>query len=51
MKEYFSMSKIDKTSHPWDDNLEKNKEYIKKFFKKGEKEIKKQEGEGKITKE
>lgn len=37
------MSKIDKDSHPWDDNLPNNKEYVKKFFKKTEKEIKKQE--------
>ncbi|MCX7745601.1 MAG: hypothetical protein N2645_01745 [Clostridia bacterium] len=35
--------------HPWDDNLPKNKEYIKKFYKKSEKEIKAQEGEGKIN--
>lgn len=32
----------------WDDNLPKNKEYIKRFYKKSEKEIKKQEGEGKL---
>lgn len=31
----------------WDDNLPKNKEYIKKFFKKPESQIKKQVGEGK----
>jgi len=42
------MSKIDKNKHPWDDNLPKNKKYIKKFYKKTEKEIKKLEGEGKI---
>lgn len=40
--------KEDKNRHPWDDNLPKNKEYIQKFFKKSEKEIKKQEGEGKV---
>ena len=34
--------------HPWDDNLPENKKYIKKFHKKTEKEIKKQEGEGKV---
>jgi hypothetical protein len=34
--------------HTWDDNLSKNKEYIKKFYKKSEMEIKEQEGEGKI---
>lgn len=37
-----------KETHPWDDNLPKNKEYIKKFFKKSEAEIKKQQNEGKI---
>lgn len=42
------MSKPNKFKHPWDDNLPKNKEYIKKFFRKPEKEIKKQEDEGKI---
>lgn len=31
-------------NHPWDDNLEKNKEYIKKLYRKTEREIKKQEG-------
>lgn len=36
-----------KQQHPWDNNLPKNKEYIKKFFKKSDKEIKEQEGEGK----
>lgn len=30
-----------------DNNLPKNKEYIEKFYKKSETEIKKQEGEGK----
>lgn len=34
--------------HPWDDNLPKNKEYIKKFYMKSEKEIKEQKGEGKV---
>lgn len=34
--------------HPWDDNLPKNKEYIKKFHKKSEKEIEQQESENKI---
>lgn len=34
--------------HPWDDNLPKNKQYIKKFYEKSEWEIKQQEGEGKI---
>lgn len=34
--------------HPWDDNLPKNKEYIQKFYKKSEQEIKQQENEGKI---
>lgn len=31
-----------------DNNLTNNKEYIKKFYKKTEEEIKKQTGEGKI---
>lgn len=31
-----------------DNNLPKNKEYIEKFYKKSEVEIKKQEGEGKV---
>jgi hypothetical protein len=34
---------LKKEGHPWDDNLPKNKEYIKKFYKKSEKEIKQQE--------
>lgn len=34
--------------HPWDDNLPANKEYIKKFYKKSEKEIKDQKNEGEI---
>ena len=34
--------------HPWDDNLPGNKRYIKKFYKKSEKDIKEQEGEGKV---
>ncbi|MFZ5989260.1 MAG: hypothetical protein ACOYWZ_19370 [Bacillota bacterium] len=33
--------------HAWDDNLPKNKDYIKKFYKKSEKEIK-QQGEGEV---
>jgi hypothetical protein len=33
-----------------DDNFPKNKEYIEKFYKKSEKEIKLQEGEGRIEK-
>jgi hypothetical protein len=35
----------------WDDNLPKNKQYIKKFYKKSEDEIKQQEGEGKVKTE
>lgn len=31
-----------------DENLPKNKEYIEKFYKKSEAEIKKQRGEGKV---
>jgi hypothetical protein len=31
-----------------DENLPKNKEYIEKFYKKSEADIKKQKGEGKI---
>jgi hypothetical protein len=31
-----------------DDNLPKNKEYIEKFYKKSESDIKKQESEGKV---
>lgn len=31
-----------------DDNLPKNKEYIEKFYKKSEAEIKKQQDEGKV---
>ena len=31
-----------------DNNLPKNKEYIEKFYKKSEAEIKKQEGESKV---
>lgn len=31
-----------------DRNLPKNKEYIEKFYKKSEAEIKKQQGEGKV---
>ncbi len=42
------MSKIQKYRHPWDDNLPKNKEYIKRFFKKSEQEIRRQEDEGRI---
>ena len=38
---------IDK-GKPWDDNLQKNKEYVKKFYKKSEEEIKKQRAKGKI---
>lgn len=33
-----------------DDNLPANKEYIEKFYKKSEAEIKNQEGEGKVKK-
>ncbi len=40
--------KENKKEKPWDDNLPKNKEYIKQFLKKSEAEIKKQSGEGKI---
>lgn len=32
----------------WDENLPKNLEYIKKFYRKSEDEIKRQEGEGNI---
>lgn len=32
-----------------DDNFPKNKEYIQKFYKKSEAEIKKQSGEGKVS--
>lgn len=32
-----------------DNNLPKNKEYIEKFYKKSEAEIKKQEGEGRVN--
>lgn len=42
------MDENKKKKEPWDDNLPKNKEYIKQFFKKSEKEIKKQVGEGKV---
>lgn len=31
-----------------DDNLPKNKEYIEKFYRKSEEEIKKQTGEGRV---
>ncbi len=31
-----------------DENLPKNKEYIEKFYKKSEAEIKQMEGEGKV---
>lgn len=41
--------KIKSNEHPWDNNLPKNKSYIKKFFKKSETEIKNQEGEGRLT--
>jgi len=34
--------------HPWDDNMERNKQYIKEFFKKTEREIKEQSGESKV---
>ncbi|MDP4091793.1 MAG: hypothetical protein Q8920_00355 [Bacillota bacterium] len=40
--------KMKSKDHPWDDNLPGNKKYIKKFYKKSEKEIKRQEGESKI---
>jgi hypothetical protein len=40
--------KMKPNEHPWDDNLPKNKQYIKKFYKKSEKQIKKQEGESEI---
>ena len=33
-----------------DENLPKNKEYIEKFYKKSEAEIKRMEGEGKVGK-
>ena len=36
--------------HPWDDNLPRNKKYIKKFYKKTEQQIKMQEDEGKAGK-
>lgn len=35
--------------HPWDDNLPKNKEYIQKFYKRSESEIKQQENEGRMN--
>lgn len=35
--------------YPWDENLPQNKEYIKKFYKKSEENIKQQEGEGNIS--
>lgn len=41
--------KMKSAERPWDDNLPENKKYIKKFFKKSEKEIKRQEGEGRPT--
>ncbi len=41
--------RLKSVEHPWDDNLPANKEYIKKFYKKSEKEIKNQEGEGRKT--
>jgi hypothetical protein len=41
------LNKKDKNP-PWDDNLPKNKEYIQKFYKKSEREIKQQENEGKV---
>ena len=31
--------------HPWDDNLPENKKYIKRFYRKSEKNIKRQENE------
>lgn len=31
--------------HPWDDNLDKNKEFIQKFYKKSEDEINQQEND------
>lgn len=34
-----------------DENLPKNKEYIEKFYKKSEAEIKRMEGEGKTGKD
>lgn len=40
------MGENKKKKEPLDDNLPKNKEYIKQFYKKSEKEIKKQVGEG-----
>lgn len=40
--------KIKSKEHPWDDNFTKNKQYIRKFYKKSEKEIKEQQGEGKV---
>lgn len=33
-----------------DENLPKNKEYIEKFYKKSEAEIKRTEGEGQVRK-
>lgn len=37
-----------KDKQRWDENLPKNKEYIQKFYRKSEKEIKKMTGESEI---
>ncbi len=39
-----------KQKKPWDENLHGNARYIKKFYKKPEKDIKKMKGEGGMDK-